>query len=552
MVNEITQFPNDKRIDALKNCFNKKVCYFKFKEKRIGRLDYMTEAKEVSTYLGKRLGTEKITDKKIDPEQLKKFSLEEYRNISAMDLAQKVRDGLVTKEQLIDYALAVIEETNPELNNVISLRVEKARKEAAEMEDTGQPFYGVPLLVKGMGHEIAGESNTFGLSFTEEFIADETSSFVEAFRKAGFIILGQTSFPQFAWINVTTSDLYGPTRNPWNLEHNPGGSSGGSTAAVAAGQVPIATSSDAGGSIRIPASFSGLVGHFPTRGILGEDEEVQTNQTANFVNTKTVKDTEGMFDYLLKDKFKGGTEALPKNTLDKETTIAYTLQTPAGTPLSDDAREAVKNAVAFLEEQGFQTEKVDYPIDGEKMMMQYYVIAASATAGLDELAPAFLQRTLQEEDVELLTWGLYQLNQKSSEEKVNKAWETLHEMEEKVVGFYEKYPIFLTPTTAYPAPEADYHHIPDELRPALKDMSELDFEESLQLIYDQWLPAWVKTPYTQLSNLTGTPSISLPTHVTKEGLPLGIMFGATHYDDYRLLEIGKLFEENNQFKLLTF
>ena len=85
-----------------------------------------------------------------------------------------------------------------------------------------------------------------------------------------------------------------------------------------------------------------------------------------------------------------------------------------------------------------------------------------------------------------------------------------------------------------------------------QDMSELDFEESLQLIYDQWLPAWVKTPYTQLSNLTGTPSISLPTHVTKEGLPLGIMFGATHYDDYRLLEIGKLFEENNLFKLLTF
>lgn len=512
----------------------------------------MTESKDFSSYLGKRLGTEKLTEKALNQEQLERLSLNDYRNISALDLAQKVREGVVTKDQLIDYALTVIEETNPELNNVISLRVDKARKEAAEMEDTGQPFYGVPLLVKGMGHEIAGETNTFGLSFTEEFIADETSLFVEEFRKAGFIILGQTSFPQFAWINVTTSDLYGPTRNPWNVEHNPGGSSGGSTAAVAAGQVPIATSSDAGGSIRIPASFSGLVGHFPTRGILGEDDEAQTNQTANFVNTKTMKDTEVMFDHLLKDKFKEGSDALPKNKLDKETIIAYTLQTPAGTPLSDEAREAIKNAVAFVEEQGFKTQEVDYPIDGEKMMMQYYVIAASATAGLDELAPAFLQRNLQEEDVELLTWGLYQLNQKSSEEKVAKAWQALHEMEETVIEFYKKYLIFLTPTTAYPAPEADYHHIPDELRASLKDMSDLDFEEGLQLIYDQWLPAWVKTPYTQLANLTGTPSISLPTHVTKDGLPLGIMFGATHYDDYRLLELGKLFEEKNQFKILTF
>ena len=128
----------------------------------------MTKSKEFSSYLGNRLGTEKITEKDLNQKQLEKFSLNEYRNISALDLAQKVREGVVTKDQLIDYTLWVIEETNPDLNNVISLRIEAARKEAAEMEDMGQPFYGVPLLVKGMGHDIEGESNTFGLSFTEE------------------------------------------------------------------------------------------------------------------------------------------------------------------------------------------------------------------------------------------------------------------------------------------------------------------------------------------------------------------------------------------------
>lgn len=512
----------------------------------------MLKTKEYSSYLSNRLNTEQLSDKIISNEQLERFSIDEYRNSSALDLAQKVREGVVTKDQLIDYALEVIQGTNPDLNNVISLRVDEARKEAEALEDTGQPFYGVPLLVKGMGHDIEGSSNTFGLTFAEELIADVTNPFVEEFRKAGFVVLGQTSYPQFTWINVTTSDLYGPTRNPWNLEYNPGGSSGGSTAAVTAGQVPVATSSDAGGSIRIPASFSGLIGHFPTRGILGFDEEVQTNQTANFANAKTMADTKVLFDHLLKDKYKSGLNALAKNELNKETIIAYTLQTPAGTTLSDDAKKAVSDAVQFLENEGYTLEEVDYPIDGQKMMEQYYIIAASATVGLDQLAPAFLQRNLEANDVELLTWGLYQLNKKSDEEKVADAWQYLHDIENVIADFYKRYPIFLTPTTSYPAPEADYHHIPDELRESLRDMSDLSFEESLQLIYDQWLPAWVKTPYTQLSNLTGTPSISLPTYVTADGLPLGIMFGAAHYDDYRLFEIGNLFEEKDQLKILKY
>lgn len=263
-------------------------------------------------------------------------------------------------------------------------------------------------------------------------------------------------------------------------------------------------------------------------------------------------DTKGLFDHLLKDKFRSGDDALLENGLDKETIIAYTFQTPAGTPLSDEARMAIENTVAFLKEEGFTLEEVDYPIDGQKMMEHYYVIAASATASLDDLATGFLQRDLRVEDVELLTWGLYQLNQKSDKGKVADAWAALHEMEETVVDFYKKYPLFLTPTTAYPAPEADYRHIPNELRESLQDMSDLTFEEGVQLIYDQWLPAWVKTPYTQLSNLTGTPSISLPAHVTEDGLPLGIMFGAAHYDDKRLLEIGQLFEDKEQLKILTF
>ena len=112
--------------------------------------------------------------------------------------------------------------------------------------------------------------------------------------------------------------------------------------------------------------------------------------------------------------------------------------------------------------------------------------------------------------------------------------------------FYEKYAFLITPTTAEPAPAADYHHMPEELKPLMADMSGLRQEEKLKLIYDQWLPAWTKTPFTQLANLTGTPSLTLPTYLTKTGLPLGVLFNGPKYADQALLQLGKIFKDKGQ------
>ncbi|EGJ27834.1 amidase family protein [Streptococcus porcinus] len=476
------------------------------------------------------------------------ITLDDYKTASASQLAEWARQKRVTGQQLLDFALETIKTTNPELNNVISLREPLARQESDQMVDQGQPFYKVPILVKGLGHTIAGGSNTNGLAFLKDKTSSSTSAFVKQLQKAGFIVIGQSSFPEMGWINVTNSNLYGDTHNPWQLDKNPGGSSGGSAAAVASGQVSLASASDGGGSTRIPASWSGLIGLHPTRGILEGNPSSERSNVSHFALTKSMEDTKKLFQFLLKDKAKAQQNS---QHLDPSIPIAYTTKTPAGTPISQEAIAAVKDAVAFLKEQGYQTVEVPYPVDGKTMMQYYYTIAASAAPSINFMAQQTLKRPLQKDDVELLSWALYQTGKDLSKEDIDKAWTGIAGLTKQLDQFYQKYPIFLTPTTAYPTPPADYHHIPQELVAQLSDMSQLSKQEKLDLIYRQWLPAWTLTPFTQLANLTGTPSLSLPTYVTKNGLPLGLLVNSGAHNDGLLLQIGELFEKANHFHLLT-
>lgn len=469
------------------------------------------------------------------------ITLDDYRKASASEMTQWVRSGRVTGEQLLNFAFETIKQTNPELNNIISIREQEARKELSNLRDEGQPFYQIPLVVKGLGHLVAGGQNTQGLALLNDQTSRTTSTFVKQLQKLGFIVIGQSSFPQLGLINVTHSDLYGITRNPWDPSHNSGGSSGGASAAVSSGQVAIASASDGGGSTRIPASWSGLVGLHPTRGILEGNSQSLKNQVSHFVITKTVEDTKAVFESLLKDNLK---DEQTSTVLSTNQVIAYTTKTPSGTPISPEAVKAVEEAVNFLNQQGFKTIEVNYPVDGKRMMMAYYTIVASGSSIADYLINQKLKRHLTMDDVELLTWSLYQTSQSLTREDVDAAWADVALLTEELKAFYSQYPIFLTPTTAYAAPEADYRHIPEELKEKMRDMSDLSKHERLELIYQQWLPAWTLTPFTQLANLTGTPSLTLPTHLTREGLPMGVLFNGAANQDRLLIQLGELFEKS--------
>ena len=172
----------------------------------------------------------------------------------------------VSSEELIEDAFKKIEKENPRYNAVVHTRMERALHEARTRDFGNTLFGGVPILIKDLGQDLAGEPSTSGSRLLRDYVAPRTSHFIEAVERAGFIVIGQTSTPEFGFKNITDAVIHGPARNPFNRDHSPGGSSGGAAAAVAADMVAIATASDGGGSIRIPASFTGLVGLKPTRG----------------------------------------------------------------------------------------------------------------------------------------------------------------------------------------------------------------------------------------------------------------------------------------------
>jgi Asp-tRNA(Asn)/Glu-tRNA(Gln) amidotransferase A subunit family amidase len=182
----------------------------------------------------------------------------------------------MSAEELVRTSLERIERLNPPLNAVISVReeaVEEARELDARIARGGDPgpLAGIPLLVKDM-EDVEGVPTTYGsLVFAGAPAAVADGLIPRRLKAAGAIVVGKTNQPEFAWAGYTDNLLHGPTRNPWNLEASPGGSSGGSAAAMAAGLAPIATATDGGGSIRIPAASCGLVGLKPTNGVIGRE-----------------------------------------------------------------------------------------------------------------------------------------------------------------------------------------------------------------------------------------------------------------------------------------
>ncbi len=202
------------------------------------------------------------------------MATEDLSRLDATAQAELVRDGEATPVELVDAAIERIEAVNPEINAVITPLFEKAR-EAAAGELPDGPFRGVPTLLKDLLAHSAGDPFHEGMKHLRDLDWRETTDtwLVERFREAGFVICGKTNTPELGILATTEPEAHGATRNPWDTERSPGGSSGGSAAAVAAGMVPVAHGNDGGGSIRIPASACGLVGLKPSRGRVTQGPE---------------------------------------------------------------------------------------------------------------------------------------------------------------------------------------------------------------------------------------------------------------------------------------
>ena len=487
------------------------------------------------------------------------FTVTEYKQKSALELAQLIREKKVTSTELVDLAYKVIAEENPKLNAVLTTEngkiphaiVEEAYRTAKEIDDRvkagnlaakpidwkEQPFLGVPTLIKGLD-ELKNGDYTKGVYLNKGKIADKNGPVAAEFAKLGFVILGQTNTPELGTRNITDSKLFGPASNPWDPSRNTGGSSGGSAGAVASGMVPIASGSDAGGSIRIPSSWTGLIGLKPT------------GHVVKFPLVKTIEDAKAFFEKTELSKPKTLIEP-PKDL--KKLKIAYTLKTPLkDLELSDVAKKAILQTVDFLRKEGFTVEEVkEFPIDGYEGINTYTVGAigeegyVAAVKGVTEEN----KRQLDPATYALGTSSYMGPNANTDISSVKPLSTFINQMNE----FYKKYDLFLVPTNAVTAPSNDKKvdpYVDPEVEEQLYNINKItDPKERFKLLTKQWLPMTRRSPYTWVFNLSGNPAISLPTYLSDKNLPFGVMFAAKDNSEKILLEIGQYFQDRHKFKM---
>ena len=487
------------------------------------------------------------------------FTVAEYKQKSALELAKLIREKKVTSTELVDLAYKVIAEENPKLNAVLTTEngkiphaiVEEAYRTAKEIDNRisagklaanpvnwdEQPFLGVPTLIKGLD-ELKNGDYTKGVYLNKGKIADKNGPVAEEFAKLGFVILGQTNTPELGTRNITDSKLFGPAGNPWDPSRNTGGSSGGSAGAVASGMVPIASGSDAGGSIRIPSSWTGLIGLKPT------------GHVVKFPLVKTIEDAKAFFN---KTKIsKPDTLIEPPKDI-KKLKIAYTLKTPLkDLELSEVGKKAILQTVDFLRKEGFTVEEVkEFPIDGYEGIKTYTVGAigeegyVAAVKGVTEEN----KRQLDPATYALGTSSYMEPNANTDISSVKPLSTFINQMNE----FYKKYDLFLVPTNAVTAPSNDKKvdpYVDPEVEEQLYNINKItDPKERFNLLTKQWLPMTRRSPYTWVFNLSGNPAISLPTYLSDKNLPFGVMFAAKDNSEKVLLEIGQYFQDRHQFKM---
>ena len=484
------------------------------------------------------------------------FTVAEYKQKSALELAKLIREKKVTSTELVDLAYKVIAEENPKLNAVLTTEngkipkaiVDEAYRTAKEIDERvkagnlaanpvnweEQPFLGVPTLIKGLDLLKDGDASN-GIYFNKGKVSKGSGAVSKEFEKLGFVILGQTNYPELGTRNITDSKLFGPAGNPWDPSRNTGGSSGGSAGAVASGMVSIASGSDAGGSIRIPASWTGLIGLKPT------------GHVVKFPLVKTIEDAKAYFDKTQISKPKT-LEEVPTDL--KKLKIAYTLKTPLkDIELSEDGKKAVLKAVDFLRKQGFTVEEVnEFPIDGYEGIRTYTIGAIGGAY----TAPAKVATEENKRDLDPATYalGTSATRGKTANTDISSA-KPMSEYINQMNEFYKKYDLFLMATNAVTAPSNDKKvdpYVDPEVEEKLYNINKIkDPKERFNLLVKQWEPMMKRTPFTWLFNLTGNPAISLPVYKSENNLPLGVMFAAKNNSEKILLEMGQLFQDNNQF-----
>ncbi|HEX3916689.1 MAG TPA: amidase family protein [Caulobacteraceae bacterium] len=465
--------------------------------------------------------------------------MDDYSDYDGVGLAALVRKGEVTPGELVEAAITRIERHNPAINAVVYKPYDEARAKADNLPDG--PLRGAPFLVKDLLIEVAGWPRTSGSRFFKNVVDREDDGLMRRYRESGVSALGKTNLSEFGIAGTTEGALFGPCRNPWNLEHMVGGSSGGAAAAVAAGMVPMAHGGDGRGSIRIPASCCGLVGLKPTRDRsphLPDGYDFAQGFVVEHVLTRTVRDSAVMLDvtgrpepaspYAAPAKERPYAEEILRSP--GRLKIAFSSETANGRPCHPEIQAALEATAALLEKLGHEVVPQGLPVAQRDMWgAQNAFSGANFAAGMRRMIEAS-GREPQGDDFEGLTWASWKGGQRAGGMDALADMQSLRMLARQALQLWETYDVFLTPTMAAPPPKLGH------LSPVLNAPRDIGRRNGEFF------------SYPGVANMTGQPSISLPLAWSSDGLPMGMMFTSRYADEATLFRLAAQLEKEAPWK----
>lgn len=469
----------------------------------------------------------------------------EYDRLDATALARLIQSGQLRATDVCDAAVKRALMVNPSINAIVYPLYEAAQKQAEAFDASYSPerklpaFFGIPFLIKDFGSQLGGVPHSSGNRALRDYIPAEDDEMVRRWKAAGIIPLGKSNTPEFALMGVTESKLFGPARNPWNLNRTPGGSSGGAAAAIAAGVVPIASAGDGGGSIRIPASCCGLFGLKPSRGRVPAGPSVGEpwqGASVEHALTRSVRDSAAMLDlvqgpdigapYILTPPTRPYREEMKYDP--RPLRIGFSVSHPLGGTVHPDCQKAVYEAAKKLEDLGHTTENVLLPWDGPALAQAFLMLYFGETAASLSVVEKHLGRPVRPNDVEPISWLLGLLGRRFSAGEFVLARQSWNTHARAMGQFHQKYDLLLTPTIAVPPMqigELQSRGVESAMLGLVQRVDVTDILRRTKMIDQLAFQSLEKTPFTQLANLTGQPAMSVPLHWSA-GLPIGVQFVA--------------------------
>ncbi len=460
--------------------------------------------------------------------------MHELNFLSAVSMAERIRRKELSPVELVESHLSRIQELNPKLNAFVQVDAERARRQArvaeaavGNAEELG-PLHGVPISIKS-SIEVAGLRRESGSKLRAGFVAAQDAPLVSRLRQAGAIILGVTNTPEMLMAWETDNLLYGRTNNPWDLERTPGGSSGGEAAAIAAGMSTGGVGSDGGGSIRVPAHFSGICGLKPTPGRIPATGHFPASAGPFALlgvvgpMARTVADLKVLFE-VMQGPDDGDPSAAPvpmrwpeKDDL-KRIRIGY-FEDDGRTPVTPETRAAVRTAAEGLQRAGFQVEP--FRPEGLELARQLWWKIFGVAGGM--LLSPIMQGHESEISPLLRQFSSWVAAEPShTGESLLDTWVQRDVVRMQILAQMRKYPVLLCPVAAIPA----FRH------------GERSWQVEGKTV--PYLDAW---SYTEWFNLLGTPAAAVRVGRSPEGLPIGVQIVARPWEEEIVLSVAAALEE---------